>query len=388
MTKHIVRHTKLASPPKAEELATTWFEVARAGVYHDWRYDDFAVTVEQLHEFVANYNAKTLDDVVPALDVEHSGHARAFIAELEVRGEGLFARFNDWTEEGIALVTGGAYRYFSIEFGPLTLPGGKVIANVLRGIALTNRPVLRRQQGTFCEKEEITALLSEEDARNNHSRMKDMLKKLGESMIADGRATKREKERFAALLSEADEETKEELKETSDAVENLEDEAPADDSEAQAELAETKKQLAEAKATEAAKLTEAEKKLAATEENVKVLLAEKAKRETEEVAQSLMLSETSKVGFPAAQLDEARAFVAAVGVEAARKFAEAMPKLVTLSADAMKQKTSGAEGKLSEDGIDHEKATARAKELCSGDAKLSEADALARAYSEQEKSGK
>lgn len=296
-------------------LTERWFEVARAGTYYDWRYGTFDITRQALEEMVANFSNGTLK-VKVALDCNHDPDhkAMAWIEGLEVRNESLYAKFTDWTPEGEKAVTDGEYRYFSIEFGPFERAGQsegtmETVPNVLFGIAMTNRPVLKGIQPTFCERDHVTNQPAEAD--NERKNMKDMLIKLCQALKARKRLSREDAATVRTMLADLSDEEKAEVKAE---VEAVEAKAEAD------EKAEEAKQLAE-KGGAAAQLAETNKRLAAVEGQLAAELAAKSLREEGEAVAALMLSETVKVGFPAGKLAEVQALVKKVGTENAKAVA-------------------------------------------------------------------
>ena len=154
-----------------EQLENTEFEVLKVGEYYDHRYGKFSVTQDLLEELKENFESNVLDIEV-ALDANHQPEngAYAWVRELTIHtgahGElALFAKFKDFTEDALKFFKQKMFRYFSVEFAPFTkvVDGKKeTVKNVLKGIALTNRPVIKGMQPTF---------LSEEVENNvNHDR--------------------------------------------------------------------------------------------------------------------------------------------------------------------------------------------------------------------------
>lgn len=313
------------------DLAQHWFEVAKCGTYYDWRYGNFEITAQLLAELKANFDADVLALKV-ALDCNHEPEdgAMAWIAELDVQGNSLMARFGEWTPEGEQAVRDGKYRYFSIEFSPLELPaddGVRVIDNVLKGIALTNRPVLKGMEGTFAEKAAPNDSNQPAKAVNHNQTMKNMVTKLCEALMKRPKVGKGDVETVKLMLADLTDDEKNEVKPQ---VEQVEAKA-ASDEKADTEAAEAAaKELAE-KGDPAKALAEALPRLAKLEAANATLLAEKSAKEQAEVIASMMLSEKNLKGFPAAALAAVTALVKDVGTETARKFAEVIPQITDAS---------------------------------------------------------
>lgn len=122
----------------------------------DWtsqKYPSLSLTQELADAVIANFTSDVLRRKVPVESVgTHDGSSpaggwidRLYMAPFEwggVKGEALYA---DWTpnERGAQIVNDGQYLYDSVELGshidPVT---GEKTDNVLKAVALTNRPVL------------------------------------------------------------------------------------------------------------------------------------------------------------------------------------------------------------------------------------------------------
>jgi hypothetical protein len=323
------------------DLAQHWFEVAKCGTYYDWRYGNFEITAQLLAELKANFDADVLALKV-ALDCNHEPEAgaMAWVAELDVRGNSLMARFAEWTPEGEKAVSDGKFRYFSIEFAPLELPaedGVRVIDNVLKGIALTNRPVLKGMEGTFAERAPHETNQPAK-AENRNKAMKNMVTRLCEALLKRPKLGKGDVETVKLMLADLPEDEQKEVKPVVDQVEAKADSDVAADA-AAAEAA--AKELSE-KGDPAKALAEALPRLAKLEADNAKMLAEKAASEQAEVVASMMLSEKNLKGFPATAKDAVTALVKDVGTEAARKFAALVPQLTDASGKTVELGEGGA----------------------------------------------
>lgn len=342
------RHVALGEATAAVggDLTERWFEVARCGTYYDWRYGTFAVTPDLLAELCANFGAGVLGTKV-ALDLNHEPDHKAYawVTALKCEGESLMARFGEWTPDGEKAIAGGEFRYFSIDFDQVERPsaggGVAVVPNVLYGIAMTNRPVLKGMDGTFSSRErvdEITIKRPAADAEaDNAKAMKNIVAKYAESLLKSEQVSAADKERFGMMLAELPEADRKEFADTASKIEAKASETAKVQLAAKDKDADAGKQLA---ATNA--------KLAEIEASNKVLLAEKSERETKECVESMMLSETNRKGFPAAKRTEAEALVKEMGVAAARKFAAALKDHVTVLAEGQTQEIGSGAGKADE----------------------------------------
>lgn len=339
--QEVVRFMSLAVVKDAD-LEETAFEVLRTGEFHDNRYGKFEITEEKLLALKKNFEENVLE-VEVALDVNHEPENGAFawLKSLEVRDvgdgkKGLFARFKDFTEDGKKFFREKIYKYFSVEFGPFSKveDGKKVsIKDVLRGIALTNRPVIKGMQPTF---------LSEISNYSSHDMT--IIKTLADELLKRDSVSKDDVAMLkkAYELAEGDMPAEEQV-EAQAAVEQVEAKAEAS-AEAEAKDAEAKAK-AEADAAEAAKaeaekannpealqaaektLVEVNAKLAEANATVAKLQEEKQARTLAERADALILSEKSEgKGFSAVNKDAVTAFVKTLSDEQYTQFAELLPK--------------------------------------------------------------
>lgn len=324
-------------------LNEQWFEVAKCGKYYDWRYGIFKVTPKLLTNLVDNYKSNILG-VKVALDCNHDdGHkALAWIADLEIRGKSLFAKFEDWTPDGEKAIGDGEFRYFSIDFGPFERPAGEdkveTIPDVLMGIAATNRPVLKGMEGTFGEKIDPNETDPGTKPGQNVKAMKNMIKKFAQSLAGAERVTAEDKERLNVMLSDLPDEEKEELKPEVDAVDKKADETKAADDTAADEAKKAEEKTEEDKKKDLAEkktLAETSKDLKDATQRLSVLETEKEERETEEVVNSMMLSEKNKKGFAEGKREEVVAMVKKMGIEASKEFASKMGDITDMTGKTM-----------------------------------------------------
>jgi phage I-like protein len=335
------------------DLSQHWFEVAKTGRWNDWRYGIFEVKSEQLEEMVSHFNEDLLE-IKCALDLNHDpdGGALAWIAELKVEGGSLMARFEDWTEDGERKIRTGEYRYFSIEFGPFSKPSedGKSTVeyqNVLRGIAVTNRPVLKGMKGTFSE-------TPEKGINQKPMTLSEKLAAIREILLGE----------------ESEVPTEDEKEEAKDE---------------KAEKVEVKEEEAKELSEKAAKLAETEQKLAEANAKAAALLAEKSEREIKEVVDSMILSETNLKGFSSAKRGEVEAVVAKIGIENAKEVAKLLSDVVEVDTT---EKGSSEAGETDEEKVDQTEAKALCEKLMSENPGMPKHVALGEAYAAIEKRNK
>lgn len=344
------------------ELETTEFQVLKTGEYYDHRYGKFKVTEELLKSLKENFDKNVLEIDI-ALDANHEPEkgAYAWIKELSIKDGALWAKFRDYTEDAKKMFKQKIFRYFSVEFSPFTkVEGGKqvTIKDVLRGIALTNRPVIKGMQPTFMSEETKEQI-------NNHSNMSNAVKVFGEHVLARGKVNKTDVDAMKVMVAALSEEEKKEAEET---VAKVEAEA---EKTAEAEAAAAKeaadKAAAEAGSPEAAKAAEAKKLAEAEVKELAQLREEKATRVFSERAATIALSEDNLTGFAEPEKEKVLAFVKTLSEEQFNQFSELVKAVKTVSPEKLSELGSGKAGVKTDDE----------------DAKLSEVTALAEKYEKE-----
>lgn len=240
-----------------------YFEIITTAKQTDSRYGDFQYKKEELQEMADNFNNEVVGTEIP-LDLNHDGETIALgwlvpgsmIVKESTKLEGeysLYVKLHKFTPRGEELISTGAVKYFSIElqfkFQKFVKGVKKLFKNVIRGLALTNTPVVKDMSPTFSEK-----------YKSSNPYNMDDLKKLFSALKAKNSITKLEFSEFKKLADEAveaDEAVKEEVEAQVGELESKVEEEKSTDEE---------KELAEAKS----------KKLA--EEATERLLKEKGKK--------------------------------------------------------------------------------------------------------------
>lgn len=266
------------------------FEVLKCGQYYDHRYGQFQVDEEMIAMLADNFNKNVLG-VEVAVDKNHewSDGAVAWVRSVRASGGKLYATFKDYTSEGKKLLQDKIFKYFSVEFAPFDKvdeEGNQItVANVLRGIALTNRPVIKGMKPAFLS----------ESLSNNFIRM-DKFKLFADKLKAQGKVSKDEMSTLKGMFAMLSEEEQTEAQPEVDAVEETVEEAPADAPAAPVAPAVEDKQLAEgvtlsefrALQTSVTQLAEEKKTLEGKLED---------KELSEDFQSSMVLSENQKTGF-------------------------------------------------------------------------------------------
>lgn len=321
------------------ELETKEFEVLRVGEFYDSRYGVFKITEEKLLALKRNFDDKVLGIEV-ALDVNHDPEHRAFawLKSLEVKGSSLYAKFKDFSEEGKKYFLDKMYKYFSVEFGPFErAEGGKktTIKDVLRGIALTNRPVIKNMQPTF---------LSEEVEPHNSKPSMNVqaIKLFAEDLLSREKITKDDTRALRSMIAVLSEDEKAEVASTADEVEEKAKESEA----APAEKPEESK---EPEAASAAELSEANKKLAEQAKEIESLKASEKARIVKERVEALTLSETNKTGFSKELSEKVTGFVSSLSDELFTQFSELIKGVVSIPEAMLAEKGHGMMPEKKED---------------------------------------
>ena len=324
------------------------FEILTTAKQTDSRYGDFKYTREDLELMANNFNEDIVGTEI-AVDLNHDreGIALAWIKpktmsvrpSTKLKGEfSLFAKLYKFTPDGEKMVATGAIRYFSVElqFVMKKIVDGvkKTFKNVIRGLALTNRPVIKDMSPTFSE-------------NNSHNPLNmDELKKLFSSLTGKDSVSKVEFSEFTKLADdavEADADNKEEVDAMKDDLEPKveEEKEPTEEEKAAAEKADADKKAEEEKAAEEKAAEEAKeepKELAEAKadkmfsvDEVKAILKEPMQKMNEalvelrgsrlsEQVESLMLSEDSKVGFKAGAKEGVLEFIKKLSDELAKEY--------------------------------------------------------------------
>lgn len=359
------------------------FEVCKVGKFADWRYGVLDLTEEMLNELVKHFNSKILETDV-ALDADHMSHkgALAWIESMRVKKGILLAKFRDWSEEGKEALFERKFKYFSIEFGPRTKvkdDGTKVITpNVLMGIGMTNRPVVKGLEPTFLS-ESIQKELGNSNQPGkpeDHMQVKELIMKFGSSLVKADAVTAADHKRFSDMLGELPKEDHDEdLTKLSSNVE--------------AKAKETAE--AEAKKLSDAKTAEKDRKLSEDEKDAKLKELsgkvggfeerETARILTENIA-AVTLSDKVNTGFPAASAEKVKTFLSALNAEQVIEFTALLGEVKTTDKAVLielGEKGSGKKGDASNMDTKLAEAQKTAEKLVK-DESISLSDALTKVY--------
>jgi phage I-like protein len=158
------------------------YEIARVCTITDPRYGKVPITKETLIKFIENFdkNARGIDIMI---DFEHKvdGGAAGWIKKLYLGEDGVTLRSQiDWTPKGEAALQNKEYAYFSpdFEFNYEDNETGEKFGPVLKGAALTNRPVIKRMEPAVALSEGETMKTDLEKAQDEVKRLTDELAKV------------------------------------------------------------------------------------------------------------------------------------------------------------------------------------------------------------------
>lgn len=152
--------TKLSEYSEGQEV-----EILSTAKQTDVRYGDFSFSKNELEEMAKNFNEDVVGTEI-AVDENHDPNHRALAwlapgsmrvgPSVKLSGQhSLFVKLERPTPDGRSYLAHGTYRYFSVEvqrqFDRVKDGVKKIFSNVIRGLALTNRPVIKDLAPTFNE---------------------------------------------------------------------------------------------------------------------------------------------------------------------------------------------------------------------------------------------
>lgn len=183
-------------PEDDDKLTQVHFEILKTGEFFDPRYGVFEITEEKLERLKNNFDQNVLG-IDLAVDVSHMPEKGAFawINELIVEDGKLYMSLKDITSEGVKILREKIYKYFSVEFRPFiqVVDGVEMTINdVLRGVAFTNRPVIKGMKPTFLS----------EDINNESNLMSTQLFTLAERYAGADTVSKADKEMLRGFFNE------------------------------------------------------------------------------------------------------------------------------------------------------------------------------------------
>ena len=140
----------LAVAPSAEEVEAqelVWHPVIYVGSWDHSSYGEFEVKLSDLQEMVSNFEAGVPLQAGVPIDEDgvhdvRGGGAFGWVEKLEIREDALWAGIK-WTQDGVAAIEDGRYKYLSASFFIGENPYAKT--STLQAGALCTRPFFRQQ---------------------------------------------------------------------------------------------------------------------------------------------------------------------------------------------------------------------------------------------------
>jgi len=304
------------------------FELITTAKQTDSRYGNFRYTKADLKEMADNFN-KDIIGVEVAVDLNHDreGIALAWIkpgsmrVAKSTRLEGhysLFARLYNFTPKGKELVKTGAVKYFSLEiqhkFEKFINNAKKTFKNVIRGLALTNRPVIKDMMPTF----------SEFNINLNNTSM-DTFKIFLAQLMGQKAVSLTEKKTLNDMFAKLSEDEQAEAKDDKEDVEaKPEEEKKEPDGETEDEKkAREEKEVADKKAEEEKDLSETKIELKETKAKADKALTDLRMRDVQDLSEPMFLNDAKKelsFGFAKTQKDNLVKFLMTLSEQQLQEF--------------------------------------------------------------------
>jgi len=324
-----------------EDITNRYFEVLRVGkkVYQG---EVLEITNQMLSDFEEHFKNNIVGTQL-ALDVNHDPEhvAFAWIDDVKVEGDSLMMKFKDFTEEGEDLIKNKKFKYFSVEFNTLfdqVINGvKKTFKNVLRGVALTNRPVDKAIAPTFFNEDNFIT--------NNNNMFKVVLADLQSRSKVTKEDISLLKNLFAELSDDEQTEVTTQVEELEAKVEEVVEETTKEEetTDEVVETPETEKEEEEEKEEEKPKGTgdgealaekEYSKKFAEMQSELDKFKNQARRHEFSEKVAKLTLSENAKngrsVGFTSNDSDEVVNFMLGLSEKKAQDFLDLLSKIKTV----------------------------------------------------------
>ena len=345
-----------------------YYELIHTGMNTDPRYGDFKFTRQQLEEMAKNFN-EGVRGVEVAVDINHDPEKKAYAwikpgsmkvePSQNLAGQySLFAQLYRFTPEGEKLVKEGAYRYFSLEiqykYERMINGIKKIFNNVIVGLALTNSPVIKELAPTYAEQH-----------TTNYSDSMEMFQIFLDLLAAQEYVTSDQKEALQQMAGKLTPEEVSAVQEQMDSVmampeemstqqdpakdanandtaknseeapaqkegEEAEKDAESDANEGEQSEAEKPEEKTDAALSENKQLSELQNQVATLMSERNQLLAEKKEKMLSEKANSLVLSESRKVGFRAEKIEEVKSFLATLSEEQATQFDKLVGEVISV----------------------------------------------------------
>ena len=195
-----------------------WIQVVPLGsfMYGD---REIVITAKSLQEIVDNFpqnHSIVVDFEHQTVNSEYNGDpapAMGWIDKLEVRGSGLFAHIEKWTEDGITFIKRDEYRYFSPVLQFKQNEQKEMVDGELTSVAMTNMPFFSEMNGLF-KKQNIKNKKEESDMEKQElqAEIKELKAKLETTEMEVAKAKQKQREaELAKMILDAGIEDKEKI---------------------------------------------------------------------------------------------------------------------------------------------------------------------------------
>lgn len=152
--KAVQRIIEIQADSTGSRVVPDRIELMQAGKWNTPWHGSFEMTVEDLHQMVANFDAGiglVKDSKRAPINYGHNdgGKAAGWINKLAVEGDRLMGDI-EWTPAGRKALDDTEYRYISPEWNPRSMPwedpekDGTFVDNVFLGAAVTNIPLFTK----------------------------------------------------------------------------------------------------------------------------------------------------------------------------------------------------------------------------------------------------
>jgi len=317
---------------KEERLST--IEILKVGTIHD---RGLKITKKMMEDFVSNFNGGVYGtDVQVNFSHDRDGEAAGWIKDVFVEGDVLLAEV-EWTPIGIEKIKSKQFRFISSELA-ISYPHystGEKIKNVLIGIALTNIPAVKGLAPVQLSEQVLTYLTNQDSMTKKKELLEEEVKEEVVEEVEEKEVEAVEEEKVEEVEEKVEEEEvveeEDKVEETEEEKEDLEEEVKEEEKEEEEKEVEeepkeeVKEELEEK--IETVTLTEYQK----LEEKLNDLQGKlEVKDLTEDVEDSLVLSQGNTVGFLDDNIEDVVNFMIGLSEEQREAFKGLIGKVRTV----------------------------------------------------------
>ena len=332
---------------KEEKLST--IEILKVGTIHD---RGLKITKKMMEDFVGNFHEGVYGtDVQVNFSHDRDGEAAGWIKDVYIAGDVLLAEV-EWTPIGVEKIKSKQFRFISSELA-ISYPHystGEKIKNVLIGIALTNIPAVKGLAPVQLSEQVLTYLNNQETMTKKKELLGEEVKEETPIEAADPKVEEVEEEKVEEVeeekVEEVEEEKEDEVEEVEAEKEELEEGNPKEEEVVEEEEEEEVKEELEEK-VETVALSEfqaLEEKCNGLQEKLEL------KDLTEDVEDSLVLSQENTVGFLDDKIEEVVKFMIGLSEEQRAAFKGLVGKVQTVDLSTIGSVSSSKAG-FNADGV-------------------------------------